>query len=402
MNAVEKRKQIKRNNVLKVIRASDEVSRFVIKKVTKYSMTTILNIVDSLIKEDLITEEMSQDVKIGRTPIYLNINPKGQYFIGIEFNADVLKSVAIDFNVDVIYSEKFKMDKGMSVEQIITLIKTAVNKALEQVPYREKVAGIGIGVPGYVDKKNGIALEYSYFNDWNNVEIKKIIEEEFAIDVYIDNNINALTYHYKWVNPKEKDFIVVSMQYGTRLGIVLNNDIFIGSRGNAGEIGHTKVRNGNRLCSCGKIGCLDSEISYLAIQNKVDELIKAGKLDFQKIYKKGNGNKDKFMLEMLRDEIKKGNEAAIDLLKNITAHLGMKLSTVISVLNIKNIIILNVYDLDNENFAKYVYETIKENSLETLTRDITVSCEIVDKFAAAKGAAIMVLEDMYGATKEKN
>ncbi|MCG8485186.1 MAG: ROK family protein, partial [Clostridia bacterium] len=260
MNAVEKRKQIKRNNVLKVIRASDEVSRFVIKKVTKYSMTTILNIVDSLIKEDLITEEMSQDVKIGRTPIYLNINPKGQYFIGIEFNADVLKSVAIDFNVDVIYSEKFKMDKGMSVEQIITLIKTAVNKALEQVPYREKVAGIGIGVPGYVDKKNGIALEYSYFNDWNNVEIKKIIEEEFAIDVYIDNNINALTYHYKWVNPKEKDFIVVSMQYGTRLGIVLNNDIFIGSRGNAGEIGHTKVRNGNRLCSCGKIGCLDSEI----------------------------------------------------------------------------------------------------------------------------------------------
>ena len=290
----------------------------------------------------------------------------------------------------------------MSVEQIITLIKTAVNKALEQVPYREKVAGIGIGVPGYVDKKNGIALEYSYFNDWNNVEIKKIIEEEFAIDVYIDNNINALTYHYKWVNPKEKDFIVVSMQYGTRLGIVLNNDIFIGSRGNAGEIGHTKVRNGNRLCSCGKIGCLDSEISYLAIQNKVDELIKTGKLDFQKIYKKGNGNKDKFMLEMLRDEIKKGNEAAIDLLKNITAHLGIKLSTVISVLNIKNIIILNVYDLDNENFAKYVYKTIKENSLETLTRDITVSCEIVDKFAAAKGAAIMVLEDMYGATKEKN
>ena len=77
MSIVERRKQIKKNNIIKVIRENDEVSRYVLKKKTKYSMTTILNSVLALIDEGLIYEEESTQKNVGRTPVYLKINNKG-------------------------------------------------------------------------------------------------------------------------------------------------------------------------------------------------------------------------------------------------------------------------------------------------------------------------------------
>jgi len=398
MNVIEKRKQVKKNNIIKVIRENDEVSRYVLKKKTKYSMTTILNSVTSLIELGLITEEESTQKNVGRTPVYLNINPEGRYFVGIEFNAEKIKASVINFAVEVEYSKKYRMPKEATVDQVMYLLKIAISETLEQISDKAKIEGIGIGIPGYVDKQNGIALQYSYFKNWYNVQVKKIIQDAFDYEVFIDNNINALAYHYRYEHREKKNFVIVSMQYGVRLGIVLDGEIFIGNKGNAGEIGHTKVYGGNRHCSCGKIGCLDSEISYLGIEKKINEYIQDGKMS--DIARSIEENEHKFTMEMLGESIRSGNQDSKDLLRNITSYLGNTLLTVISVIDIEDIIVLNVYDLENEVFAKQVYETIKENSLEILVNSISVTCEVVDSFAAAKGAAIMMLEEKYGYVSE--
>lgn len=396
MNIIEKRKQFKKNNIIKVIRENEDVSRYVLKKKTQYSMTTILNSVTALIEEGLITEEESSAKSVGRTPVHLSINPIGRCFVGIEFNAEKIEAVVMNFAMVIDYSKKYKMPIKASVDEVISLLKEVIAITLEEIEDLSKVEGIGIGTPGYVDKKNGIALQYAYFENWSHIEIRKIIETEFNIPVFIDNNINAMAYHYKREHKEKHDFVIVSMQYGVRLGIVLNDRIFIGNSGNAGEIGHTKVNGGNRKCSCGKRGCLDSEISYLAIQEKVEEYIMNNKLPeikSQLIH-------HKFTMEMLGESIRSGDPDAIEILKDITKHLGRKLMTVISVIDIEEIIILNVCDLDNENFAIQVYETIKDYSLDILVNSVHVTSEIVDPFAGAKGSAILVLEEKYGYRKE--
>ncbi len=398
MNIIEKRKQIKKNNIIKVIRDHEDVSRYVLKKKTKYSMTTILNSVVALIEEGLVTEEESTQKSVGRTPVYLKLNPEGRFFIGVEFNAERVKVSIVNFAVVVVYTKAYKLPNRATVEEVFIILKKAIQEALNQIEEKDKVVGIGIGVPGYVDRQNGIALQYSYFKDWNNVAIKSIIEKEFGLDVFVDNNINALAHHYLYEHREKNNFVIVSMQYGVRLGIVLNGEIFVGNSGNAGEIGHTKVLNGQRQCSCGKIGCLDSEISYLAIEQKIKEYMREGKL--QGIAAAIMKNEGKFTMEMLGTAIAEGDECAKLILKDMTGHLGRKLSTVISVIDIEDIIALNVCDLDNDNFANQVYDTIKDNSLETLVESVSVECEIVDPYAAAKGAAIMILEEEYGFIKE--
>jgi len=398
MSIIEKRKQIKKNRILQIIRDNENVSRYDVKKITKYSMTTVLSSVNALIEEGLVFEEESSEIKIGRTPQFLKINPNGRYFIGVEFNADILNVVVTNFDAELIYKNNYKIDRNQPVTQLINRVKAGIQKAIDLVPDKEKVVGIGLGIPGYVDKVNGLALEYSYLKGFNNLPIKDLIKEDFSYDVVMDNNINALTNEYKWVNKLKKDFIIVSMQYGTRLGIVLDNKIFTGTKGNAGEIGHTRVLNGTRKCSCGKVGCLDTEISHLAIEQKIMEQIQEGRFASVKgMLERANG---KFSISMFSEALENNDADAKKMLKDISVTLGGKLATVISVLNIKNIIILDVCNLDNENFPRYVYETIKDYSLETLTKNMKVEAEIIDQYAGAKGAAIMVLDKHFGKVKE--
>ncbi len=104
-------------------------------------------------------------------------------------------------------------------------------------------------------------------------------------------------------------------------------------------------------------------------------------------------------MEMLGTALGDKDADAQKLISNITEHLGKKLATVISVIDIEDIIALNVCDLDNENFAQQVYATIKENAVGTTFETVSVACEVVEPYAAAKGAAIMILEEKYGLIK---
>ena len=68
------------------------------------------------------------------------------------------------------------------------------------IPKDARVFGIGLGIPGYMDIEKGISLNYSYIRNWENVNLKQEIEQEFKISVFAENNINAMALAYKWLN----------------------------------------------------------------------------------------------------------------------------------------------------------------------------------------------------------
>ena len=80
---VKSRKTFKRNKILSIIKNSENLSRFDLKKITNYSMTTILGLIDELIEEKFLCEKESDDTRVGRKPLWLKINPDAGYFIGI-------------------------------------------------------------------------------------------------------------------------------------------------------------------------------------------------------------------------------------------------------------------------------------------------------------------------------
>lgn len=356
-------------------------------------MTTVLNIINDLVKQRWLVEEDCITVRAGRRPTWLHICPDGFYSIGVEFNADRMISVVMDFSFAVIYTDETKVSVEDSKEELIDKIKTAIRNAMDFLgDKKKKVIGIGLGLPGSLDRKNGVGIEYAHLKSWKNIPIKTIIEEEFGFPIFIENNINTMTVAYRWDKYQEKadDFVFISLRYGIRMGMVINNRLFIGD-GNAGEIGHIKLVNGTRFCSCGKRGCLDTEASFIGIRNKVIERMQSGR--FPDIKKKINGDVEQISMQMFVDSVMSRNEDAQELLAETANYLGQSLAMVLGTINPRRLIIASESGLGGKIFSELLFATLKDYAPDSLMSHFHVDCIKVSKNLGAAGAAMLVMEN---------
>lgn len=390
---VESRKNLKRNRIIRAVRYHEYISRHDVKKITGYSMTTVLNIINDLVKKHWFVEEDCRSVRAGRRPTWLHICPDGFYSIGLEFNAHRMICVVMDFSFAVIYTVEEKVSLDDSKEQLIAKMKASIHNALDFLgEKKDKVIGIGLGLPGSINRNQGIGIEYAHLKAWRNVPIKRLIEEEFSCEVFIENNINTMTVAYRWEKYQEvaDDFVFVSLRYGIRLGMVISNKLFVGD-GNAGEIGHIKLVNGTRFCSCGKQGCLDTEASFIGIRNKIVERMQSGR--FADIKEKIHGDIEKITMQMFVESVLSGNKDANELLAETAEYLGQSLAMVLGTINPRRLIVASESGLGGKIFSDLLFATLKDYVPDFLINHFYVDCIQVSKNLGAAGAAMLVMED---------
>jgi predicted NBD/HSP70 family sugar kinase len=107
-----------------------------------------------------------------------------------------------------------------------------------------------------------------------------MIQDRVNVPVYLDNDVNTLAFAEKWFGAGRgiDNFLVVTFGRGIGLGIVVNGQFLHGTRGSAGEIGHTVVQPGGELCACGKRGCLEMYASEPAMLRQAAEAFQQGRL----------------------------------------------------------------------------------------------------------------------------
>jgi len=219
---VHNRKRYRRNRVLDIIRATPGVSRYDIKKITSYSIETILWIIDELIREKLIYEESRNGSRIGRKPLSLFIDPRGGCFVGIEFNSQRIHGVLLNFAKELIYTEMLPVNTNDDAQTLLEKILLLIRKMLDALPTDgKKVFGIGIGLPGFFNPETGDSLSYDFLPFWKNIPIKKIVEEHFNLPCFVENNVVVIAIAYKWIMAQEvsEDFLFVSIRTGVRVAM---------------------------------------------------------------------------------------------------------------------------------------------------------------------------------------
>ena len=135
---------------------------------------------------------------------------------------------------------------------------------------KKKIIGAGIGMPGFIDFKKGI--NYSFL-ETKDKTITQYLSEKINLPVYIDNDSSliALAELRFGTGRHKKNAMVINIGWGVGLGMVLNGELFRGHNGFAGEFSHMPLFNNNKLCGCGKTGCLETETSLLVVIEKATE-----------------------------------------------------------------------------------------------------------------------------------
>ena len=400
---LENRKNYQRNKMLSVIRSHENISRNDVKKITSYSMTTVLNTVDELIHEGLVYEEICNDARIGRRPVWLRINPEGGYFLGVGFNRNAIYCVTLDFTGKLIYEAE--QDIGLEekvADTVLGMIKKMIYDAIAFLGEKsQKIIGIGVGVPGYSDINKGIAISYGHLQGWKNIPIKEIIENEFHIPCYMDNNVNVMIFAYKWLiyGGKCEDMLFVSIRTGARVIPIINNQPVCGTHGFSGELGHVKINGGSRICSCGRYGCLNSEISDVAIVNKIIDGIKVGR--FREIAEKVQNDLDRITMTTFIDSVRAGHEDSLRLLEQVEGFIADVLSMLVNIFAPKKIILFGELAELGDILLDGVREQVSRDIIKENNNGLKIMASEFGRNLGAMGAAALVIQNAFEFLEEK-
>ena len=185
------------------------------------------------------------------------------YYIGIDVGGTHIKAGLVSADGEILKRDEVPTGARRPAEEIAATI-TALAKSL-MADAQEEIGSIGIGLPGAVSDKTGEVI-YTPNVNFERFPLRGVVEGECGIPVHLGNDADcAALGEYSALSEKVDNMILVTLGTGIGGGLILGGKLYTGSNGIAGEIGHSMVCLGDRVCSCGRRGCWETYGSVTAL-----------------------------------------------------------------------------------------------------------------------------------------
>ncbi len=254
-------------------------------------------------------------------------------YIGIDVGGTTIKVGVVTEDGRIIVEDSCptlpKRAPEVVMGDMIELVKKIIEKSGVS---KSNIKGIGIGIPGVADPKTGDVIEcVNLF--WKNIPLKKKMEEEFNLPIYIDNDasVAALAEFEIGSLKGTKNSILITLGTGIGSGIIINGKLHSGSHG-VTELGHTIVGENFYDCTCNRNGCFETFASATALIRYTKKLIEEGEKNTI-IVEKINGDLEKLDAKIIIDSAKEGDELALKAYNRFIKYLKIGLSNINNILD---------------------------------------------------------------------
>ena len=254
---------------------------------------------------------------------------------------------------------------------------------------KDKIAGIGIGMPGFVDVIKGI--NHSFLKTERGTSIVDTIENVVGIPVLIDNDSSLIALaELKFGAAQEKqNAMVINVGWGVGLGMIMKGELFRGHNGFAGEFSHIPLFTNNKMCGCGKSGCLETEASLGVIAEKAIHGLQQGKLS---ILKNLSLEHIEATSEAIMDAAVKGDKFAIELLSEAAYNIGRGVAILIHLFNPELIVLSGRGSLAGKLWLTPIQQAINEHCIPKIAENTEIEISSLGYQAELIGAAAFVME----------
>lgn len=262
-------KRMNRSVLLRLLRAQSGLSRARLASESGLTKSTVSLLVRELLDEGWLKEsDAAVNDGLGRPSTPLQINVGVRALMGVEIAVETVRLVCVSLQGEVLYADTHALTDGSpaGVCAQVARMASAAHAQLKKLALR--LSSIGVCVPGAVDDCTGV-VRFAPNLGWRNVSLLPALEKAFAavglpgVTVQLQNDADAAALgEYEFAAGAGKDgedpLIFVNCDVGVGAGVVLNDRLFTGAQGMAGEIGHTILELDGPLCSCGRRGCAEA------------------------------------------------------------------------------------------------------------------------------------------------
>lgn len=357
------------------------------------SVPTVTKFIMEMCDEGYIMSYGKQETGEGRPPTLYGLTSDSGYFIGVDIkrfslNIGLMNFVGdfVDLKMGIPY-ETENSPEGLN--KLCGYITDFINHANID---KEKILNIGVNISGRVNPELGYS--FSLFN-FEERPLAEIMTEKIGYKVTIDNDTRAMTYGemVKGLVKGEKNIIFINLSWGLGAGLVINGDIFTGKSGFSGEFGHFNVFDNEILCHCGKRGCLETEVSGVALHRKLVQCVQDGK---QSILSKRILHGDTSLtLDEIISATNKEDLLCIELVEEIGQKLGRYLAGLINLLNPELVIIGGVLAQTGDYILQPIKSAVRKYSLNLVNKDSVIALsKLLDK-AGVIGACMLSRRSMF-------
>ena len=357
------------------------------------SVPTIAKVIAEMCEDGYIVNCGKMDTGKGRSPVIYGLAPDSGYFIGVDLMSNGLNLGLMNFKGELV---KLDMDVPYqyrnSQEGLDELCGHVTDFIVQLDIAKERILNVGVNIPGRVNPEMGHS--FSRFN-FEERPLVDLMAERIGCRVYIDNDTRAMTYGEmsKGVVKGEKDVIFVNLSWGIGCGLILNGELYTGKSGFSGEFGHFPSFDNEVLCHCGKRGCLETEISGMALHRNLLQSVKEGRqtLLAEQIMK----DEASLSLDDIIDATLKEDLLCIELVEDIGQKLGRYLAGLINLLNPEMVIIGGSLARTGDSVLQPVKSAVRKYSLNMVNRDSAIVLSKLQGKAGVTGACLLARKSLF-------
>ena len=297
---------------------------------------------------------------------------RGRYCAGVDLGGTKIMAVVVDGNGEIVGDQRLPTQASKGPEHVIEAMVLATTAAAGEAGIALKdLVAVGVSAPGPIDTAEGIVTDPPNLPGWHDVPLARLFSKEVGVPAVLENDANcgAVGEHQFGAGRGFRHMIYVTISTGIGGGIIIDNELYAGASGAAGELGHIIVASEGPQCGAGHAGCLEAFAAGSGIARQARELIDAGGLPRTARIAEHN---PPLSAESVSLAAQAGEAEAAAIIASAGRYFGLGLATMINAFNPEAIVLGGGLTHMGDDYLGPALEVAKQRSFEQSFQDVRI------------------------------
>lgn len=393
LKGVTHKNSIIKRNIIAHMAVNGECTLSDLTKELHISVPTITKLVQELVDENIVTDLGKVETPGGRRPNIFGLANSAIYFAGVYVGRDNMCFVITDLQNNIIVEHTDNTFELQDRPQCLERICSSTEEFIATCGVdRDKILGMGLCLVGRVNPDTG--RSYKYFTSSEH-SLRAILEERIGLHVLVENDTRSRCYaEYTCGKSKvESNVLYLHLGRGVAIGIVMDGKLYYGKSGFAGEFGHIPFFDNEIICSCGKKGCLETEVSGIAIEEKMCNEIEKG---VNTILREQYARQKSIHIDEIIAAAKNDDNLSIELIEEAGEKVGKAVAFLINTFNPETVIVGGNLAAAGDYIMLPLKSATNKYSLNLVYKDTKFRLSKMSENAGAWGVAMLIRNKIIG------